>query len=188
VGPEHGGDPAVEVPPHRHLLARHLGVEVDEDEVGLDLLEDAVDLVEGRAGDLEADGAAEVDHAGAAAPDLDHGVAAAGVGVGVVGRPHHPVAAVEVAVDLAVAVDVVAGRDRVGAGVEQRLGRLLGDSHAPRRVLPVDDHQVGRMALAQPRHRRRQPAAPGPADHVPDEEHPHGQWTLDERFQFTHHR
>ena len=49
--PKHGGDPAVEVPAHRDLLARHLGVEVDDDAVGLDPLEDAVDLVEGRAGD-----------------------------------------------------------------------------------------------------------------------------------------
>jgi len=46
VGPEDGSDATVEVPAHRHLLAGHLGVEVDDREVTLDLLEDAVDLVE----------------------------------------------------------------------------------------------------------------------------------------------
>ena len=32
--PTHGADAAVEVPAHRHLLAGHLGVEVDEERVG----------------------------------------------------------------------------------------------------------------------------------------------------------
>jgi hypothetical protein len=41
------GDAAVEVPADRDLLAAHFGVEVDHDAVGLDPLEDAVDLVEG---------------------------------------------------------------------------------------------------------------------------------------------
>ena len=36
VGAEDGGDAAVEVPAHRHLLAGHLGVEVDDDAVGLE--------------------------------------------------------------------------------------------------------------------------------------------------------
>ncbi len=35
VGAEHRGDAAVEVPAHRHLLAGHLGVEVDDHRVGV---------------------------------------------------------------------------------------------------------------------------------------------------------
>ena len=55
VGAEDGGDAAVEVPAHRDLLAGHLGVEVDDHAVGLDPLEDRVDLVERRARDPQAD-------------------------------------------------------------------------------------------------------------------------------------
>ena len=77
----------------------------------------------GEPRDLQADRAAEVDHADPHAAGLDHGVAAAGVRVRVVGGPDHPVGAVEVVVDLAVAVDVVAGGDHVGAGVEERAAR-----------------------------------------------------------------
>ena len=49
VGPEHRGHPAVEVPSHRDLLAGQLGVEVDEDRVGLprQLVEQLVDRCEG---------------------------------------------------------------------------------------------------------------------------------------------
>ena len=45
VGAEDGRDAAVEVPAHRHLLAGHLGVEVDEERVGV-----AVEPVEQRVG------------------------------------------------------------------------------------------------------------------------------------------
>ena len=174
VGAEHGRDPAVEVPAHRHLLARHLGVEVDDHGVGLDPVEDPVDGVERRACDLEPDAAAEVDHADPHPAGLDHGVAAARVGLRVVGRPHHALLAVEEVVGLAVAVDVVAGGDDAGAGVEDVAGRALGDPHAAGRVLAVDDDQVGRVLLAQRRHRLAQPAPPGAADDVADEEDPHG--------------
>ena len=64
VGADDRGDAAVEVPAHRHLLARHLGVEVDEEGVGLafQAVEDGVDLGERRAGGLELHLAAKVDH------------------------------------------------------------------------------------------------------------------------------
>ena len=52
----------------------------------------AVDGVEGRARDLQPDGAAEVDHRDSHPAGLDHGVAAPGVPLRVVGRPHQPLA------------------------------------------------------------------------------------------------
>jgi len=130
VGAEHGCDPPVKVPAHGDLLARHLGVEVDDHGVGLavEALEDRVDRRERRARHPELHSAAQVDHRDAPAPDLDHGVAAPRIAVWVVGRPDHAVGAIQVLVDLAVLVDVVAGRDHVRAGGEQLVGGSLGDA------------------------------------------------------------
>jgi hypothetical protein len=44
---------------------------------------------------------------------------------------------------------VVAERDDVGAGVEQLVGELPGDSRAVRDVLAVDDAEVGAELVAQ---------------------------------------
>ncbi len=59
VGAHAGGHAAVEVPAHRHLLARGLRVEVHEDPVGLaaQLGQDRVGLAERRAGGVEEHGA-----------------------------------------------------------------------------------------------------------------------------------
>jgi len=91
VRSEHGRDLPVEVPSHRHLLARHLRVEVDDDDVGVDLGEDRVDLVERTPRHLQADRAAEVDHPDPLAGDLDNGMSPSRISVRVVGRPDHPV-------------------------------------------------------------------------------------------------
>jgi len=130
VGAEDGRHTTVEMPAHRHLLARHLGVEIDDYGIGLALeaLQDRVDLGERRARHLQPDGPAQVDHCDGPAPDLDHRVAIPRVAVWVVGRPDHAVGAIQVLVDLAVLVDVVAGRDHVRAGGEQLVGGSLGDA------------------------------------------------------------
>jgi len=130
VGAENGRHTPVEVPAHRHLLARHLCVEVDDYRAGLTLeaLQDRVDLGERRARHLQPDGSAQVDHCDAPALDLDHGVALSRVAVWIVGRPDHAVGAIQVLVDLAVLVDVVAGCDHIRAGGEQLVGGALGDA------------------------------------------------------------
>jgi len=168
VRPEDGCHPSVEVPTHRHLLARDFGVEVDDHRVLLVVVEDRVDGVEGGAGDAEADAAAEVDDPDPHPRDLDHGVAATGIRLRVVGRADHSLGVFEELVGLAVAVDVVAGGDDVGAGAEEVVGGAFGDPHPAGRVLAVDDHQVRRVALAQLRHRLPQPLAAGAADHIAD--------------------
>ena len=152
----------------------HLGVEVDDERVGLEPGEDAVGGVEGGAGDLQPGGAAEVDDPDPHPGRLHHRVAAAGVALRVVGGADHPPLAVEEGVGLAVAVDVVAGGDDAGAGGEDVVGGALGDPHAAGRVLAVDDDQVRRLRLAQRRRRVAQPPPPGAADDVADEEQPHG--------------
>jgi len=130
MGAEDGGHASIQMPAQRHLLARHLGVEVDDHHVGLavESLQDRVDLGERRARHPELHRAAQVDDRDPLAGDLDNCVSASRVAVRVVGRAHDAVGAIQVPVGLAVSVDVIAGRDHVGAGGEQLLRRPLGDS------------------------------------------------------------
>ena len=91
----------------------------------------------------------------------------------VVRRAHDPLLAVEQVVDLAVAVGVVAERDRVDPDLEQLARRLLRDPHAARGVLPVHDHEVRLVGVAEPRQQRGERAASDAADDVADEEKLH---------------
>src|SRR5205823_14065693 len=127
-----------------HLLARDLGVEVDDGgvELACEPVEQRVDLHERRARDLQHHRATQVENRQAARRDLDDGVAPTGVGDRVVGGPDDPLAAVEVCVDLPVAVDVVAGGDHVDPRGEQLLRGPLGDSNPAGDVLAVGDHDI----------------------------------------------
>ena len=181
MGAHDRGDAPVEVPAHRHLLARHLGVEVDEHDLGaatLQLAELRVGRREGRAGDGELELAAQVQDPDARAADVDDRRSAAGIPLRVVGRAHEPLAAVDELVGVAMAVDVVAGGDHLDAGREDLVRGPLGDADAARRVLAVGDHEVGLELLAQAGEDVREPAAAGAADDVADEEDPHAT-TLD---------
>ena len=106
-------------------------------------------LGEGRANGVEKHLAREVDHAQPPPVLHHHGVAAARAALRIVGRSHDPLLTVEEAVDLPVAVGVVAERDRVDAGLEQLTRRLLGDPDSSGRVLAVGDHEVGLVLVAQ---------------------------------------
>jgi hypothetical protein len=66
-----------------------------------------------------------------------------------VGRPDYALARGEILGDAAAPVRVVAERDDVGAGLEQLVRELAGDSRAVRDVLAVDDAEVGTELLAQ---------------------------------------
>ena len=133
-----------------------------------------VGLSERRARDPELDGPAQVEDGDALPGRLDDRCAAARVSGRVVGRPHHPVAAVEELIGLAVAVDVVAGGDHVDPRLEHLVGGLLRDPEATGRVLAVGDHEVGGVALAKLGHRRGKPGSAGTADDVADEQDAHG--------------
>jgi len=151
-------------------------VNVDEYEVGArpELGDDGVRLGERGAGRLHEDGTGEVRDAQAHPVRLHHGGAATRAALGVVGRPDHPLVAIEEAVDLGVPVGVVAEGERVDSHVEQLLRGLLRDTHATGRVLAVGDDEVGRVLLAQAGQNGRQRAAADPADDIAHEQEFHG--------------
>ena len=61
VGAEHSGDPAVEIPAERLLFAGGFGVDVDEDDLGGDLLEQLVGFAKGVVACGHEDAALQVD-------------------------------------------------------------------------------------------------------------------------------
>ena len=85
-------------------------------------------------------------------------------------RPQDPLFLVQVRIDLAVAIGVVAERDHVDAGGQHLAGDLRGDTHAAGGVLAVDDHEIGGKPVAQIGQERQQRALPDPADHVAHEQ------------------
>ena len=108
-----------------------------------ELAERHLDLGERRAAGAQVEIPAHVDHAEAHAAALDHAGAVPGLAAQEVGGPHDPGLGVEIGVDLAAVIGVVAERDRVDAGRKQLVGDLRGDSQAAGDVLAVDDHELG---------------------------------------------
>src|SRR5438552_577110 len=155
------------MPAHRDLLARHLGVEVDQHQVGVLFHppEYAVDLLKGRARGAEVDGPGEVDHSPPDAVLLDHRVTTARVALEVVRGAEDALARVEEAVHVTVAVDVVAGGDEIDACGKQVVRRSLGYAEAAGNVLTVCDHEVRRIAFAK----RRKRFDDRPASWLPDD-------------------
>ena len=125
VRPDDGADPPVEMEPQRVLLGRELAVEVDEADRRQRLrrlVEERVGVGERVLDRLHVRPALEVDHGELRAVErVVHAPAAAGDAVGaVVQRPQDAVVRLEVRVDLALVPDVVAARDHVDAGREDR--------------------------------------------------------------------
>jgi len=150
VRPEHSGDAPVEVPAERDLLARRLGVHVDEDLIGLaaQIREHAVDLGKRRAPRAHVEVPRQVHDRQSNPVALEHDAAATGLPAEEVRRTDHSLVPVEVGIDLAAAVGVVAERDRVDARFEQLVGNLRRDAEAAGDVLGVDDDEGRREALA----------------------------------------
>jgi hypothetical protein len=122
---------------------------------------------------LQVEVAAEVDDGHLHPGRFGDRVPAPGVAGREVAGPHDALLRAEVGVDLAVAVGVVAQRDRIGAQTEDLVRRFRGDADPAPGVLAVDHDQIGQVLLAQAGHRRRQPLPPGLADDVADEEEAH---------------
>jgi len=166
------GDPPVEEPAERDLLARRLRVDVDQQVVdptleppqrGLGLLEEGV-----RGVHVEVPG--QVDDAQAHAVAGDDRLAPARLRAQVVARTQHPVAAVEVAEDLPPPVGVVAERDDVDAGLQKLVGETRRDPQPAGHVLGVDHDERRPVALAQGGQHAEQRPAPRAADEVAGEE------------------
>ena len=175
VGPDNGRDTPVEVPSHRDLLARQLGVEVHEERISCPGLrgEQLVDGAERIALDLQVHLPAQVDHADPHPGGLRDGVSPAWIPGWEVHGADDSSLGVEQRVDVAMAVGVVAEGDHVGARLEDLLRGRLGDPDAAAGVLAVDHDQVGTLRLTELRHRGRKGLPAGLTDHVPDEEEAH---------------
>ncbi len=139
------GHAPVEVPAHPDLLARRLGVHVDEDVVGLSRegVQGGIGLGERRPPRVH-EQVARQRHDPQPRPRRARRRTSRGPGWlrrKFAGRRISS-SLVEVGVDLALAVGVVAERDHVDAGGEQLIGDLRGDSEAAGHVLAVDDDEV----------------------------------------------
>ena len=172
VGPDDGAHATVEEPAHADLLARSLGVHVDKDVVDAppQVGQDCVDLDEGRAPGAQEEVARERDDAEAHAAAVDDDGAVAGLRAQVVGGPDDPLLLVEVGVDLAAAVGVVAERDDVDAAVEELVGELRRDPEPAGDVLGVDHDEGRRVLRAQSGEQAEQRPPAEAADDVADEE------------------
>jgi len=172
VRADDGRDAAVEVPAQADLLARRLGVHVDEDvvDLALEAAEDRVDFDERRAAGAEVEVPREVDDPEAHAVALHDREAVARLRAEVVGRPQDPLLVVEVRVDLLAVIGVVAERDDVDARGEELVGDLRRDPEAAGDVLAVHDDERRRVALAERRQQAEERAPPDAADEIADGE------------------
>ncbi len=169
----------VEVEAEGVLLGRELAVEVDEADrrqrLG-GLVEQAVRVGERVVDRLHVGAALEVDHhqLGAVERLVDAPAAPGHVMGSVVERAQDALGAVEVLVDLALVPDVVAARDHVHAGREQRLGRPDGQPHAAGEVLAVGGDEVDAALLAEAGQHLLHGEPARLADDVADHEDPAG--------------
>ena len=148
-----------------------LGMHVDQDLVGAGhLAQRLLDGDQRRAAGLHVQVARQVHDPERDAVALHHAGPAARLGAQVVGGPDDAGLGIEVGPHLAVAVGVVAQRDRVDAEREQLVGLLRRDADAAGRVLAVDHHEVGGQLLAQAGQQRAQRPPPGSPHHVADEQ------------------
>jgi hypothetical protein len=166
------GHAAVQMPAQADLLARRLGVHVDEDVVDLavELREHVLDLDERGAARPQEEVAGQVDDPEPDPVALDDRVAAPRLRAQVVRGADDPRLVVEVRVDLLAVVRVVAERDRVDAGAEQLVGDLRRDPEPAGDVLAVDDDERGVVALAQTGQQPEQRPPAQPAHEIADEE------------------
>ena len=149
VGADDDGRAPVDEIAERLLLARRLGVEVDEDGVGA--------LLEPAGGELSIDRAERIVELGH--EDAAHGVddqhvrtglrleyprAAAGRSRRIVDGAQQPGLALDEDERLLLVEGVVAERHHVGAGLQDLLEDGLGDAEAAGRVLAVDGDEIER--------------------------------------------
>jgi hypothetical protein len=174
VRSDHGGHAPVQHARERDLLARGLGVKVDDDDTRAPpgVLNELVDQQERMHGGRQEERALEVDDGdGFARARVDDGETASGTRE--VGRPHDAVARLEQGNDVAVTPDVVAGRQDVGARGEQLLGKLCGYAHAVRDVLAVHDAKVRLELVTKLGEARLDGPSAGWPEHVSEKEDAH---------------
>ena len=161
VGADHGGHAPVEPARQRDLLARRLGVDVDEHDR---VVSRASSTSSSTSSHMLVAGCSDSEPITLTTPDVravggwdDREAAARRLGREV-RRADDAIGGGEVGRDLLAAPGVVAERDRVGAGGEEALGELRRDADAVGDVLAVDDAERG-VELG-PQGRRAGPRAP----------------------------
>ena len=168
VRSEHRRDAAVEVARERDLLARRLGVEVDDDDGrrAPRLLDEAVGGEERALERIEREDPEQVDHR----DTVVHREAAAGRPRRHVRGSQDAVGAREVRREVLLPPGPVAERHDVGAAREQLVGELRGDAASGRCVLAVDDAEVDAELLAERRQAHLDGATTRSTEHVGDEQ------------------
>ena len=169
---------AVEEVAHRLLLARGLGVEIDDggvaavaERAGGELARHRLErVVEGRHEEQAHD--VDDEHARAVLRGVDVGAAAGRAGR-IVDRAQEPLVPVGEDQRLALVPDVVAGGDAVGAGGDELQEDLLGDAEAAGGVLAVHHDEVEAVPGDQAGQLLLHGRAAGAADDVAEEEEPH---------------
>src|SRR5215218_9202872 len=179
VGPEHGLRPPIEIMAERQLLARGLGVRIDEHEVDalfLQLGDGPVRGLEGRhLRPLYEHASQHVGDAHGYASGPEEAPSRPGVFLSEVGGTHHPAVLFE---ELPVAFSVksvISQGQKVGDGEQGRAALARDPAPRGRRVLGVGNDGVEVQLFAQPRHEVEGGGASRGPDHVPDEEQPEAQ-------------
>ncbi len=167
---DHRGDPSVEVPAHGLRLAGGLHVHVHDDDrrVLAELGHELVGLLE-RAVDRQHEHPPHrFSTATLCGPAFTVTYPTPGRARGEVGRAEKEVLLSDVLDDLLLVPDVIARGHHVHAVLEEGPRDERGDAEARRRVLHVDDGQVGLVLLAQAREERVHGLAPRLAEDVAD--------------------
>ncbi len=155
----------------RHLLARRLGVDVDDDRgrpgaervIGEDRREPGERVVER----VHEQPAHQVDdECRAAVVEAVQPPAGAGRARREIRRPQHARVALDIGDQLALVPDVIAGRQHVDAAIVEFAAQPLGQSRPMGRVLGVDDDEIERQIAAQLRDVLLDHLAPRPSHHV----------------------
>ncbi len=176
VRPHDRGHASVQPPGHRDLLARRLGVEVEEDDLRATarLLDELVHDLERALGRREEQPAEQVEDSDRRAVDGRlHCHPCAGRLARQVRRADHALGLGEVRGNLHPPPDVIAERDHVGACGENSIRELRGQSGPVGRVLAVHDAEIDLELLLQAREPLLDRASARRAEHVREKEDLH---------------
>ena len=174
VAPKHGREPAVEVPPHRELLARRLGVPVEDPDPGRALAklgEERIDRAEGIVLLGHEDSPEGVHDERPVADDP----ARARIARRQVQRANAEVERIDLLEEGPLVPDVVPVGDHVGARVADLTSDLTGEPRAAGGVLAVHDHEVDASFAPDGGEKRGDGLAAGLSDDIADEEDPHAE-------------
>jgi hypothetical protein len=167
---------AIHIPPHGHLLARDLGMKIDEPDryVRRQRGQQFVGLPERAVGVCHVNAALEIHHRAACAGGCLVNVnARTWAARRKVRRPQQARIAREIFVDVALVPDVIAGRHNVDPAAEKLVGNSRRDAETRRGILAVRDHNVNRLGLPDVGEMVRHNSPPGVAEDVADEKELH---------------